>query len=345
MARRGKADRRFVGGSSQSVVRRLQVAVEHWPIAGSFNISRGIKTEAVVVVATIADDRHAGRGECVPYARYGETVEDVVQTIRAMDSAVAEGIAPEALDDLLPAGAARNALDCALIDFEAKRYGRRAADVLGFSPLRPVETAFTLSLDTPETMAAAARKAAGRPMLKLKLGGEGDPERLHAVRQAAPTARLIVDANEAWSADTITENLRACVEARVELIEQPLPDGDDELLAAIDRKVPVCADESVHVAADLDRLAGRYDAINIKLDKAGGLTEAIALLRRAQARRLKIMVGCMVGTSLAMAPAFLLAQQAEFVDLDGPLLLARDRESGLIYEGSTILPPPPELWG
>jgi L-alanine-DL-glutamate epimerase-like enolase superfamily enzyme len=262
-----------------------------------------------------------------------------------MDGVVADGIGPETLGDLLPAGAARNALDCALIDFEAKRYGRRAADVLGFSPLRPVETAFTLSLGTPEAMAAAARKAAERPILKLKLGGDGDPERLRAVRDAAPRARLIVDANEAWSAANIEKNLQACVEARVELIEQPLPDGDDELLAAIDRRVPICADESVHVAADLDRLAGRYDAVNIKLDKAGGLTAALALLRRAEARRLKIMVGCMVGTSLAMAPAFLLAQHADFVDLDGALLLARDREPGLSYVGSTILPPPPELWG
>jgi L-alanine-DL-glutamate epimerase-like enolase superfamily enzyme len=327
------------------MMRRLEVAVERWPIAGSFSISRGTKTEAVVVVATVTEGARAGRGECVPYARYGETVDGVVETIRAMEDVVANGIAPEALSDHLAAGAARNALNCALIDLEAKRFGRRAADVLGFSPLRPIKTAFTLSLDTPEAMAVAARNAADRPILKLKLGGGGDPERIRAVRNAAPEAKLIVDANEGWSAGNIAENLSACVQAGVELIEQPLPDGDDELLATIDRLVPVCADESIHVAADLDRLAGRYDAINIKLDKSGGLTEAIDLLRRAEARRLKIMVGCMVGTSLAMAPAFLLAQHADFVDLDGPLLLARDREPGLTYEGGTILPPPPELWG
>jgi L-alanine-DL-glutamate epimerase-like enolase superfamily enzyme len=327
------------------MMRRLEVAVERWPIAGSFSISRGTKTEAVVVVATVTEGARAGRGECVPYARYGETVDGVVEAIRAMEDVVANGIAPEALSDHLAAGAARNALNCALIDLEAKRFGRRAADVLGFSPLRPIKTAFTLSLDRPEAMAAAARNAADRPILKLKLGGDGDPERIRAVRNAAPEAKLIVDANEGWSAGNIAENLSACVQAGVELIEQPLPDGDDELLATIDRLVPVCADESIHVAADLDRLAGRYDAINIKLDKSGGLTEAIDLLRRAEARRLKIMVGCMVGTSLAMAPAFLLAQHADFVDLDGPLLLAHDREPGLTYEGGTILPPPPELWG
>jgi L-alanine-DL-glutamate epimerase-like enolase superfamily enzyme len=327
------------------MMRRLEVAVERWPIAGSFSISRGTKTEAVVVVATVTEGARAGRGECVPYARYGETVDGVVEAIRAIEDVVANGIAPEALSDHLAAGAARNALNCALIDLEAKRFGRRAADVLGFSPLRPIKTAFTLSLDTPEAMAVAARNAADRPILKLKLGGDGDPERIRAVRNAAPEAKLIVDANEGWSAGNIAENLSACVQAGVELIEQPLPDGDDELLATIDRLVPVCADESIHVAADLDRLAGRYDAINIKLDKSGGLTEAIDLLRRAEARRLKIMVGCMVGTSLAMAPAFLLAQHADFVDLDGPLLLARDREPGLTYEGGTILPPPPGLWG
>jgi L-Ala-D/L-Glu epimerase / N-acetyl-D-glutamate racemase len=327
------------------VVRRLEVAVERWPIAGSFNISRGIKTEAVVVVATITSGPNIGRGECVPYARYGETVDGVVEAIRAMESLVVDGIAPEALADHLPAGAARNALDCALIDLDAKRYGRRAADVLGFVPLHPVETAFTLSLDTPEAMAAAALNAAGRPILKLKLGGDTDPERIRAVRNVAPHARLIVDANEAWTAANIEQNLKACVEGRVELVEQPLPDGDDELLTTVDRRIPICADESVHVAADLDRLAGRYDAINIKLDKTGGLTEAIALLRRAEARGLKIMVGCMVGTSLAMAPALLLAQHADFVDLDGPLLLARDREPGLSFRGSTILPAPRELWG
>jgi L-alanine-DL-glutamate epimerase-like enolase superfamily enzyme len=327
------------------MVRRLDVAVESWPIAGSFAISRGVKTEALVVVATIGDGPHSGRGECVPYARYGETVEGVARTIRAMELAVADGIAPDELRARLPAGAARNAIDCALIDLEAKRLGRRAADLLGVGPLRPVETAYTLSLNTAERMAEAARNAADRTILKLKLGGSGDPGRLAAVRAAAPQARLIVDANEAWSAANVGENTRACVAAGVELIEQPLPAGADDLLAEIERPIPICADESVHVAADLDRLVGRYDAVNIKLDKSGGLTEALALLREARARGFKIMVGSMVGTSLGMAPALLVAQDAEFVDLDGPLLLARDREPGLHYEGSMISPAPPELWG
>jgi L-Ala-D/L-Glu epimerase len=327
------------------MVRRLDVAVESWPIAGSFAISRGVKTEALVVVATVGKGPHSGRGECVPYARYGETVEGVARTIRGMELAVADGITREELRARLPAGAARNAIDCALIDLEAKRSGRSAADMLGIGQLRPVETAFTLSLNTAEKMAASALKAAGRNILKLKLGGNGDPERLAAVRAAAPHARLIVDANEAWSAGNIAENMKACLDARVELIEQPLPAGGDELLASLERLVPICADESVHVAADLDGLAGRYDAINIKLDKSGGLTEALALREAARARRLRIMVGSMVGTSLGMAPALLLAQGAEFVDLDGPLLLSRDREPGLRYEGSRIDPAPPELWG
>ena len=345
MARPGKAGGVLSQRNQRFMVRRLDVAVESWPIAGAFAISRGVKTEALVVVATIGDGPYSGRGECVPYARYGETVEGVARTIRGMELAVVDGVAPEELRRRLPPGAARNAIDCALIDLEAKRLGRSAADLLGIGPLRPVETAYTLSLDTPDKMAEAARKAAGRTILKLKLGGGGDPERIAAVRAAAPNVRLIVDANEAWSAGNIAENTKACLAAGVELIEQPLPAGADELLAASERPVTVCADESVHVATDLDALAGRYDAVNIKLDKSGGLTEALLLLKAAKTRGLKVMVGSMVGTSLGMAPALLLAQSAEFVDLDGPLRLARDREPGLHYEGSMISPPPPVLWG
>jgi len=325
--------------------RQLEVTVESWPIAGTFAISRGAKTEAVVVTATIREGGVHGRGECVPYAHYGESVESVVATIREMEGAVRDGLTADLLRRKLPAGAARNALDCALLDFEAKKRGADIAGILELAPLQPVVTAYTLSLSTPESMAVAARAAADRPILKLKLGGDGDADRIAAVRRAAPRARLIVDANESWTAKNFDANMAACVAAGVELIEQPLPAGDDALLTAMTRPIPICADESVHIAAEVDALADRYDAVNIKLDKTGGLTEALDLLRAAEARRVKIMVGCMVGTSLAMAPALVLAQRADFVDLDGPLLLARDREPGLRYRGSHIDPPAPELWG
>jgi L-alanine-DL-glutamate epimerase-like enolase superfamily enzyme len=324
---------------------RLEVAVERWPIAGSFTIARGSKTEAVVVVATLREGPYAGRGECVPYARYGETIEGVVDAIGAMAPTVAAGLDRKGLQDIMPPGAARNAVDCAFWDLEAKRSGQPAASSAGISSLRPVITAFTLSLGTPQAMADAARAASSRPLLKVKLGGDGDADRIAAVRAAAPAARLIVDANEAWRPETFAENMAACVEAGVELIEQPLPAGGDDWLARIDRTIPICADESLHLAADLPQLAGRYDAVNIKLDKTGGLTEALALAAAAQARRLKVMIGCMVGTSLAMAPAVLLAQRADFVDLDGPLLLACDRSPGLRYEGSLLFPPGANLWG
>jgi L-alanine-DL-glutamate epimerase-like enolase superfamily enzyme len=326
------------------MTRSLEVAVETWPIAGNFTISRGAKTEAVVVVATIADGSFVGRGEAVPYARYGQTVEGVVEAIRAMGAAIAAGLDRAELRRAMAAGAARNALDCALWDIEAKEAGRSVADILGLPLLRPVETAVTLSLDTPEAMAEAARAASERPLLKVKLGGVGDPERLAAVRGAAPRARLIVDANESWSAATYAENMAAAAAARAELVEQPLPAGDDSLLDG-PRAVPVCADESLHVAEDVRRLAGRYDAVNVKLDKSGGLTEALDLAEAARKAGMKIMVGCMVGTSLAMAPAMLLAQRADWVDLDGPLLLAGDRMPGLHYAGSLVFPPEPALWG
>jgi L-Ala-D/L-Glu epimerase len=324
---------------------RLVVEVEHWPIGGAFTISRGAKREAVVVVASIGDGAHTGRGECVPYARYGESVEGVVTAIKHCAGALAGGISRAELAALLPAGAARNALDCALWDLEAKRSGRSAAQLAGAGALRPVLTAFTLSLGSPEAMAAAARAASAYPLLKLKLGGDGDQERLDAVREAAPAARLIADANEAWQAHETESLLAAAAVARVELVEQPLRAGNDDVLAEIARAVAVCADESVHDRASLARLAGRYDAVNIKLDKTGGLTEALLLAQEARAFGLKIMAGCMVATSLAMAPALLFAQQADWVDLDGPLLLARDRAPGLTYDGAMVLPPPPALWG
>ncbi|MFC6788627.1 N-acetyl-D-Glu racemase DgcA [Methylobacterium komagatae] len=327
------------------MARRLSLTVERFPIAGAFTISRGSRTEIAVVVARIEDGGHVGLGECVPYPRYGESVESVSALIEAQTDALASGLDRAALARLMPAGAARNALDCALLDLEAKQSGRRAWDILGLPAPSPVTTAYTLSLGTPESMGEAARKAAARPLLKVKLGGDGDPERIAAVRAGAPDAKLIVDANEAWRPGNVEANLAACLAAGVALIEQPLPAGEDDLLAEIPHPVPVCADESLHDRAGLDALAGRYDAINIKLDKTGGLTEAVLLASEARARGLTVMVGCMLGTSLGMAPATLLTHHAAFVDLDGPLLLARDRAPPLRYDGSTMFPPEKDLWG
>ena len=323
----------------------MSVAVERFPIRGGFNISRGAKHEAVVVVATISHGGHQGRGECVPYARYGESAEGVVESIEAYAPAIAAGMDRAALQTSLPPGAARNALDCALWDLEAKLSGHGAAELAGLAPLRAVETAFTISLASPEEMAGRARDAAHHPLLKLKLGGDGDEARLAAIRAAVPRARLIADANEAWRAPDLERLLAAAKAAGIELIEQPLPAGDDSALRHIARVVPVCADESVHDRASLHDIAACYDAVNIKLDKTGGLTEALATAGEARRLGLKIMVGCMVATSLAMAPALLLAQDADFVDLDGPLLLERDRAPGLAYISGTVMPPPAALWG
>ena len=328
------------------MARRLTVAVERFPIAGRFTIARGSRTEAVVVTATIARDGAIGRGECVPYARYGETVEGVVAAIESVRPQVEGGFDRFALQGALPPGAARNAIDCALWDFEAKRAGVPAHVSAGIHRLRPATTAYTISLDTPDAMAEVAARVAERPILKIKLGGEGgDFERIRAVRAAVPDATLIADANEGWTEATVERHLAACAEAGFALIEQPLPADRDGCLRSIARPVPLCADESVHDRHGLDRLVGLYDAINIKLDKTGGLTGALALADAAEAHGLAVMVGCMVGTSLAMAPAMLLSPRARFVDLDGPLLLAHDRENGLRYDGSVVHPPSPALWG
>jgi L-alanine-DL-glutamate epimerase-like enolase superfamily enzyme len=321
------------------------VTVEHWPIAGSFRISRGAKTEAVVVVAELFDGHARGRGECVPYARYGESPESVLAALEAMKPLVAAGLSREALQTAMPPGAARNALDCAFWDLEAKRTGVSVWTRARLPAPVPITTAYTISLDSPELMAAAAKAAAHRPLLKIKLGGDGDPARITAIRHAVPAAQLIVDANEGWNSQNLSENLAACAQAGVTLVEQPLPAGNDDALATLTRPVAVCADESVHDRTSLAALKGRYDAVNIKLDKTGGLTEALAMADEAQKRGFQIMAGCMVATSLAMAPAVLLAQRAKFVDLDGPLLLAHDREHGLIYDGSIVHPPLPVLWG
>lgn len=323
----------------------LSVRSERWPVAGSFTIARGSRTEVDVVVAELTDGNHTGRGECVPYRRYGETRDKVIAAIEGQRGALAAGLDRTALQTVMAPGAARNALDCAFWDLEAKRAARPVHVLAGLPAPGAVTTALTISLGTPEVMAEAAAKAAARALLKVKLGGDGDPERIAAVRRAAPHAELIVDANESWSARNLADNLAACTAAGVTLVEQPLPQSADDALAGIAHPIAVCADESAHDRGSLDRLAGKYEAINIKLDKAGGLTEALQLAAEAERRGFMLMVGCMVATSLSMAPAVLVAQRARVVDLDGPLILARDREHGLVYEQSLVHPATPALWG
>ncbi len=325
--------------------RTLSCSVETFALATPFVIARGARTVSTVLVASIGQGSVRGRGECVPYARYGESPDSVAAQIESVRGAVEEGVDRAGLQALLPAGAARNALDCALWDFEAKRLGLRAEALAGLHRVGPAVTAYSLSLGTPDAMAKAAKLAAHRPLLKVKLGQPGDPERLRAIRAAAPDAELIVDANEGWRESDLAANFAACVETGVLLVEQPLPAGQDDALGRMVRPVPVCADESVHARDGLAALRDRYDVINIKLDKTGGLTEALALADEAERLGFGIFVGCMVSTSLAMAPAMLLAPRARFVDLDGPLLLAQDREHGLVYDGSIVHPPSQELWG
>jgi len=323
----------------------VQIEAERFEIAGGFKISRETRTHAQVVVVTLSDGDHIGHGECVPYPRYGETLESVQTQIEEVSEVLKEGLTRVQLLDAMPAGAARNAVDCALWDLEAKRSGKRAFELAGAGVLKPVTTAYTISVDTPEVMAQKTLAAAHRPLLKVKLAGPGDDARIAAVRRAAPDATLIVDANEAWDDSCFKVNMAACDAAGVALIEQPLPSKDDGLLAGFERSVTICADESLHPGKSIDGLAEKYDAVNIKLDKAGGLTAALKLVEDARAQDLKVMVGCMLGTSLAMAPAVVIAQTADYVDLDGPLLLAEDRKPGLRFEDSTLYPPEPELWG
>ncbi|MFO1038519.1 MAG: N-acetyl-D-Glu racemase DgcA [Geminicoccaceae bacterium] len=327
------------------MARRLTVRQETWPIRGAFTISRGSKTAADVVVVEIEEDGVVGRGECVPYARYQETIPTTLERIERLRPAIEAGLTRDELQAMLAPGAARNALDCALWDLAAKRTGTPVWKAAGLPEPQPLTTCYTLSLGTPEAMAAAAVAAGPRPLLKLKLDGEGDYERVAAVRAAAPEARLVADANEAWTPSLCVDLLPKLAELGVEMIEQPLPAADDAMLASIKRVVPICADESCHDSSTLGRLAGRYDAINIKLDKTGGLSEALALAAFAREMNFGIMVGCMLATSLAMAPALLLGRLARWVDLDGPLLLQKDREPGLAFEGSMVQPAPPQLWG
>ncbi|MBB4122884.1 N-acetyl-D-Glu racemase DgcA [Martelella radicis] len=316
-----------------------------FPVAGSFTISRGSRTEIRVVTVTLSDGEHSGRGESVPYARYGETVDGVIADILALEGEIAGGLDRIALQQRMKPGAARNALDCAFWDLEAKRAGKPVWQLAGLSKPGPLVTAYTISLGTPETMQAQAARNAHRPLLKVKLGTDDDRGRIEAVRAGAPDATIIVDANEGWTVEAYQKLAPELVRLGVALVEQPLPAGDDAALAEIDRPLPVCADESCHARPSLESLKGKYDAINIKIDKTGGLTEALLLKKEAMAAGFQIMTGCMLGTSLAMAPAMLVAEGAPFVDLDGPLLLAKDRDNAIAFEGSVMHPADPALWG
>ncbi|WP_045387643.1 N-acetyl-D-Glu racemase DgcA [Falsirhodobacter sp. alg1] len=319
----------------------IEVLAQTFKLAQVFTISRGSRTETNVIAVKISRGGVVGWGECLPYARYDETLESVAAQI----ATVPEGVTRAELQGLLPAGAARNALDCALWDLEAKATGKRVWELAGLPAPKPEITAYTLSLDTPENMRAAAAKNAHRPLLKIKLGTPDDMPRLEAVRSGAPNTTIIVDANEGWTADVYSDLAPHLVRMGVAMVEQPLPAGDDGMLAEIARPLPVCADEACHDRASLPHLKGKYDVINIKLDKTGGLTEALALKEAALAEGYGLMVGCMVGTSLAMAPALLVAQGASFVDLDGPLLLAEDRDHPLTFDQAGVHPSDAKLWG
>ncbi|MSP81489.1 MAG: L-Ala-D/L-Glu epimerase [Alphaproteobacteria bacterium] len=326
-------------------MRTLRAAAETWPTAGTFTISRGAVTEVHLVVAEIAEDGVVGRGECRPYPRYDETPEKALAEIATVRDRIEAGMDRAALQEALPPCAARNALDCALWDLEAKRSGTPVWQLAGLPEPRAVVTAYTISLDSPDKMAAQAAANTDRPLLKVKLGADDVIERLRAVRQGSPQARIVADANESWSVDLLRTLADDLVALGVAMIEQPLPAGKDGGLGRLSYPITLCADESFHDRESLADLAGRYRMVNVKLDKTGGLTEAILLVRAAQAAGFELMIGCMVATSLAMAPAALLAPMARVVDLDGPLILARDRVPGIRYDGGTMHPAPMELWG
>ncbi len=324
----------------------LTIRHESWPIAGTFTISRGSKTSCETVVVELEQDGAKGWGECVPYARYNETVHTVIAEIEALRDAVENGMTREELQTKMKAGAARNALDCAYWDFEAKKTGTPVWKLAGLKK-EPVAltTAYTISLGTPDVMGAQAAKNAYRPLMKLKLTGEGDLERVSAVRDNAPNTRLIVDANEGWSVDHVVPFSEKLQAYGVEMIEQPLASSEDDLLKTVNHPITLCADESAHAVADFHKLVGKYEMVNIKLDKTGGLTEALELQKMAREADMQIMIGCMLAGSLAMAPAHLIGQDAEVVDLDGPLLIAKDRDVPFEFEDSLMHPAPHELWG
>lgn len=314
-------------------------------LAEVFTISRGSRTEARVVTVTLSDGTNIGRGESVPYARYDETVDGVIETIHSLREDLRNGMTRQDLQSRLEPGAARNAVDCAFWDLEAKRAGELAHVMAGVPHMGPEITAYTLSLAEPDVMRAKAAEHSKRPLLKIKLGGEGDLARLQAVREGAPNTDIIIDANEGWDADTYRNLAPELVNLGVKMVEQPMPAGNDDALLEVERVLPVCADESCHDRHSLEALKGKYDLVNIKLDKTGGLTEALKLRAEAEAMGFGIMVGCMVGSSLAMAPATLVAQGVAYTDLDGPLLLAEDRSTPLKFDDRYVYPPEPALWG
>jgi len=325
---------------------QMQIDIEEWPVRGVFRIARREATTTRVLVVTLRDGDHTGRGEAGPIARYGETVESCTAQLEAIRPNIEMGLTRDDLAEMLPPGSARNALDCALWDLEAKKSNTPAWRLAGLRTLDPITTAFTISINSPDVVLDHAEQSAAMPLLKLKLAGDDDDLiRLRAIRAGAPGARLIVDANEAYTIERLQELLPLMAALHVEMVEQPLPAGEDGALAGLDSPIPLCADESAHLDEDLAALASKYQAINIKLDKTGGLTAALDLARRAREAGLDIMVGCMLGTSLAMAPAMLLAQGARWVDLDGPLLLAEDREPGLVYADGLVFPPEADVWG
>ncbi len=324
---------------------RLTVTRRAWPLARPLMTADGVKTTVDVAVVELSDGDSRGRSEAVPLRRYGESIDSVVAALEAMKGAVFSGLDRDTLQHAMLPGAARNAIDCAFWDINAKRAYCSVAELAGLGAGPPLFTALTVAFDTPDKMAEMAATNRARPLFKLELGGDGDMERVRAVRQAAPAARIIVDANESWNEAQLRAYMPILIDLRVELIEQPLPAGGDDALARLERNIPFCADESCRTVADLDRLDGKYQAINIKLDKVGGLTEAFALAAEAKRRDLRIMAGGVISTSLGVAPALLVAQHADIVDLDGPLRLAIDRGAGLRYEGGMIHPADPKLWG
>lgn len=323
----------------------LTVEAVRWPLAAPFRISRGVKEAADVVVVTVHDGTRSGRGEAVPYARYGETTTSVIEQVELARSAVAARLDRRQLQDLLPPGAARNALDCALWDLESQRHRTPVSTLLGRTPLPAVASAQTVSLDTPERMARAAAQLAHLDLVKIKVADEDPATLIRAVRSQAPRARLIVDPNESWTLDLLVSMQSVLREARVDLVEQPLPAGMDDALLGFESPIRLCADESCHVAEDLPRLRGRYQVVNIKLDKTGGLSAAMELHAAARAQGFGIMVGCMICSSLAVAPALHVARDAEFVDLDGPLWLRDDHPGGVTRHDGLLQPPSQALWG
>ncbi|TFI60074.1 dipeptide epimerase [Sphingomonas parva] len=326
-------------------MRSLHAQHDIFLLSRPFRIARGVKVAADVVTVTIEEDGIIGRGESVPYARYGESVESTLAAIDEVRPLIEAGGDREALLTAMPAGAARNALDCALWDLEARQQDTSVAAMIGAPALAPLASALTIVIDTPEAMAAAAAAVADAPLLKVKVDGVAPEGQIRAVRDAAPNARLIVDPNESWDRALVERMQQILLDCRVDLLEQPLPAGADAWLEGFQPAVPICADESVHTEDDLATIAARYQVVNVKLDKSGGLTAGLRLARGAREAGLGLMTGCMVSSSLSIAPALHVAAMSDFVDLDGPVWLAQDRDGGVRDEGGFLVPPAKGFWG